>query len=565
MKAPITHPPRHLRRGAGGIFDMTDFHKKDSPHHLEMSSINFISLLDRLDDGVMITDRAGKIIFYNTAQSLIDDISPRDALGLSVTKIYDLNDQTSMIMQCLERRSAIKNRTFFYRTISGKVAHTITSVYPLFTQGEVTGAVCFVKDYELLQRSTPMIASNECRPSYGNGTRFTFADLIGNSPSFQRAVGIARQSANSNSPIMLFGETGTGKELFAQSIHNHSHRHQKRYVAVNCAAIPDDLLEGLLFGTTKGAFTGAMDKPGLFEMAQGGSLFLDELLAMPIHLQAKLLRVLQEKKVRRLGSPNEIDVNVKIISAVSWDPRLAIQRNQLRIDLYYRLGVVLINIPPLRKRRAGMAELTTHFIEKLNPLLGTHVKQISPEVMELFMAYHWPGNVRELEHLMEGAMNLVGHDKIIDVKHLSPGMNAFVPMDAHLDKRAGTTPGDKPPPDSASLSPGNTRTTNNGARKEDDTPYPYRFETKGKAPADHAPSPPDPLPTPSDHTAEAPRSGRSSGLIQNQTEYEKSAVIRALEQSQGNVTQAAKQLGISRQLLHYKIKKHELKRKHFLP
>ena len=539
----------------------------NSPHHLEMASIDFISLLDQLDDGVMITDRAGKILFYNTAQSVIDDISPQDALGLSVTKIYDLNDQTSMIMQCLERRSAIKNRTFFYRTISGKVAHTITSVYPLFTQGEVTGAVCFVKDYELLQRSTPMSASNECRPNYGNGTRFTFADLIGNSPSFQRAVGIARQSANSNSPIMLFGETGTGKELFAQSIHNHSHRHQKRYVAVNCAAIPDDLLEGLLFGTTKGAFTGAMNKAGLFEMAQGGTLFLDELLAMPIHLQAKLLRVLQEKKVRRLGSPNEIDVDVKIISAVSRDPRLAIQREQLRIDLYYRLGVVLINIPPLRNRRGGMAELTTHFIEKLNPVLGTHVKQISSEVMELFMAYHWPGNVRELEHLMEGAMNLVGHDKIIDVKHLSPGMNAFVPMNSPMETRAGTTPGDKTSPNSASLPHINTHKSRPTTRHEPPAMSlaDNSVQTKEKKSAAHAPFPPDTTPIPSDHATAALRSGTSSGLIQNQTEYEKSAVIRALEQSQGNVTQAARQLGISRQLLHYKIKKHALKRKHFLP
>lgn len=177
---------------------------------------------------------------------------------------------------------------------------------------------------------------------------------------------MARKAASSSSPIMIQGETGTGKELFAQSIHNHSQRREQKYVAVNCAAIPHDLLEGMLFGITRGAFTGAMDKPGLFEMAHGGTLFLDELLAMPVDLQAKLLRALQEKRVRKLGSSRETPVDVKVISSVSKDPRTAIRENNLRTDLFYRLGVVMIKLPPLRERQDGMHELVNHFIEKYN-------------------------------------------------------------------------------------------------------------------------------------------------------------------------------------------------------
>ncbi|SLM31586.1 hypothetical protein MTBBW1_370010 [Desulfamplus magnetovallimortis] len=197
------------------------------PHHLDMSSIDFISLFDRLDDGVIITDRNGCILFYNKTQSTIDSLAPKDVLGLKVTEIYDLNDRTSMIMKCITKKASIRNRTFFYRTISGKIAHTITSVYPIFKDEEITGAVCFVKDYELLQRSTPMSASCECHTDLGNSTKFTFADLVGSSAEFQRAVKIARKAASSASPIMLYGETGTGKELFAQSIHNHSNRKEK--------------------------------------------------------------------------------------------------------------------------------------------------------------------------------------------------------------------------------------------------------------------------------------------------------------------------------------------------
>jgi arginine utilization regulatory protein len=480
-----------------------------------MNRINFLSVLDHLEDGVMIADINGIIQFYNQAQARIDGISPDNALGLKVTDIYELSNRTSMIMQCARHQRAIKNRIFFYKTMSGRIANTITSVYPLFDNDTITGVICFVKDYEQLRRSMPVTSTSECRSTLGNGTQYTFDDLIGSSHDFIRVKETAQKAAMSPSPIMIQGETGTGKELFAQSIHNFSPRQKEKYVAVNCAAIPHYLMEGMLFGTTRGAFTGALDKSGLFETAHKGTLFLDELLAMPMELQAKLLRVIQEKQVRRLGSVREIPVDVKIISSVSRDPRMAIRENRLRTDLYYRLGVVIIKLPPLRDRLDSIGELTAHFIEKYNQRLGTHVKNISPEVRELFQIYQWPGNIRELEHLIEGAMNLAGQEKILGMDPFTPGLDTLEPME---NPAASNHPSPESPPADLLMPP---RTAD----------------------------PPDP----------------ARPLVQIQTDQERDAVSDALAACKGNVTGAARQLGISRQLLHYKIKKHRLCRADFLP
>ncbi|SMC88172.1 arginine utilization regulatory protein [Desulfocicer vacuolatum DSM 3385] len=532
-----------------------------SQHHdrgfrfpLEMGEIDFLSVLDRLDDGVLITDTKGTIAFYNYAQSKIDGLNPRDVVGLKVTDIYELNNHTSMVMQCVHRRASIKNRTFFYRTCSGKVANTITSVYPLLKGDDVNGVICFVKDYELLQASTPMASITQSRTDLGNGTHYTFADLIGNSPDFQRMVCAARKASSSSSPIMIQGETGTGKELFAQSIHNHSWRNKKKFVAVNCAAIPQDLLEGLLFGTTKGAFTGALDKAGLFEMANGGTLFLDELLSMPIALQTKLLRVIQEKSVRRVGSTKESPVDIKIISSVSNDPRQAVNNNLLRMDLFYRLGVVLLKLPPLRDRRKDMTELVFHFIEKINTLLGTRVEEVSPEVMDLFMTYGWPGNIRELEHLIEGAMNMTGHENVLKINHFSTGMESWEGLGD-----SPRTPGENirfnATPSASSSRPEMGRVLPEFQNYSSDGP----FSGKGNAPCDGFSRT-----LPSEPGLSSESGDVKIPLARNQAEQEKLSIKEALTASRGNVTRASSILGISRQLLHYKIKKHGLSRVDFM-
>lgn len=488
---------------------MDSIKKPATESFFDLSRINFLSVLDQLDEGIIITDHHGVIVYYNETQAQIDGTAPAEVIGKHVTEIYELSDETSMIAKCMDNKRAIRNRTFFYRTRQGKVAHTIHSIFPLLEGDRVTGAICFVKDYKILQKSTPMIAVPSFNKNLGNGTRYTFGDIIGESDGLQRAMVTAREAASSTSPIMLIGETGTGKELFAQSIHNHSTRKEKAYTALNCAAIPENLLEGVLFGTVKGAFTGALDKPGLLEMGNGGTLFLDELLAMPTTLQAKLLRVLQEKKFRRIGSHKEVEVELKVISAMNGSPREAVQNGRLRTDLFYRLGVVIVQIPPLRNRLEDLDNLVSHFILTLNHAFGTHVKGISPAVMELFKGYRWPGNVRELEHLIEGAMNSAGKNEIIGVRHFTSAFETLNVLGE--DEEKGT------------WAPTDTDTF-------------------------HQLAPP-------------PLSGKN--LSEAQLETERQSITHALTHAVGNVSRASKILGISRQLLHYKMKKHKLNRKTF--
>lgn len=480
----------------------------------DLNNIDFISVMDVLDEGIIITDHHGVIQYYNETQCQIDGMELEFVVGKKVTEIYQLCGDTSLIMLCLKLGRPIRNKTFFYKTILGKVANTICSIFPIYKQKKASGTICFVKDYQILRDTTPIISIPEIKPKK-NGTRYTFADIIGHNSELVRSVNAARTAADSVSPIMLIGETGTGKELFAQSIHNHSARSHCPYFAVNCAAIPENLLEGFLFGTTKGAFTGAIDKAGLLEQANDSTLFLDELLAMPVSLQAKLLRVLQEKKVCRIGSTHEINLNIKIISSINRPPRAAIQNEELRIDLYYRIGVVLVSIPPLRERLDDMLDLINHFLLILNNTLGTNVRSVSEDVLNLFRSYSWPGNIRELEHLIEGALNLIGYDDKLSLKYFSPVLDSMdrsdlkmgaVDMPSHLHQRKD----------------------NDGTQLEPSAIKPAK------------------------------------SLPQSQSSHERQALYEALVLTHGNISRSSEILGISRQLLHYKMKKHGLVRESFL-
>jgi arginine utilization regulatory protein len=314
---------------------------------------------------------------------------------------------------------------------------------------------------------------------------------------------------------MLYGETGTGKEVFAQSIHNYSGRGGRPFVAINCAAIPETLLEGLLFGTTRGAFTGAVTRKGIFEQAHGGTLFLDELNAMPVNLQTKLLRVLQERRLRRVGGTEEIAIDLKIISSVNMDPRAEIKAGKLRMDLYYRLGVVFITIPPLRRRPADIEPLTDHFIHRNNQQLGKRVSGISGQVMAFFQRYPWPGNVRELAHVVEGTMTVMGDETRIERHHLP--VHFFHPEFGDLS--------------------GNGAVSQTAAAK----PQAAREEPPGRP------------------------AGAKGDLPDRQRRRECDLIAAQLAATGGNAAEAARRLGISRQLLHYKLKKYCLKREDFKP
>ncbi|MBC8441937.1 MAG: sigma 54-interacting transcriptional regulator [Deltaproteobacteria bacterium] len=473
---------------------------------LKLEDIDIYRVLSSMHEGILIADVTGKVRFYNETQARIDDLDPEDVLGKKIKDIYQLDDNTSPTMRCLKSGQSIMNETLVYRTRLGKVANIISNVYPLYKSGILIGAIEFCKDYQLLEKSIVIEQKDPKRKKKGNQAQFHFSDIIGSHPDMRNAVRIARMSSDSPSPIMICGETGTGKELFAQSIHNHSTRKKKPFIPINCAAIPENLLEGILFGTSKGAFTGAINKSGLLEQANGGSVFLDELDSMPMMLQAKLLRVIQERKVRRLGAPNEIELNIKIISSVGHPPLEMIQKGALRMDLFYRMGVVFILLPPLRERKDELNELIQYFIAEYNKILNVRVDTVSKNVSDLFLRYHWPGNVRELKHVIEASMNMVARGRTIRLGHLPAHIFSFAKKDLPSLPGAETT---------MILTPG--------------------------------------------------RDVLSSDLHQAQAENERQIIGNALKSAEGNAAKAARSLGISPQSFHYKLKKYGLMRKEVLP
>lgn len=317
-----------------------------------------------------------------------------------------------------------------------------------------------------------------------------FEDIIGHNQCICDLKILAKRAAFTSSPVLIYGETGTGKELFAQSIHNSSSRSKKPFIAINCAAIPENLLEGILFGTVKGAYTEAIDRPGLFEQATEGTLFLDEINSMSLLLQAKLLRVLQEKKIRRVGGMKDIEINSRIISSLNMQPLDAIEKGLLRSDLFYRVGVVCLGIPPLRERIDDLPYLIEFFISKISNKLGKENYTVSQDLLRVFEAYNWAGNVRQLEHAIESAITLIGDtEKEITIEHIPEYMKI-------------------------------TSTVKDGpiVRRRDFNPLHNEIE-----------------------------------------KVEKNRIITVLEDTKGNVSLAARIMNISRQSLHYRMKKYQIK------
>jgi len=248
----------------------------------------------------------------------------------------------------------------------------------------------------------------------------TFGKMIGNSPEMRRVYQTIEQAAPTQANVLIWGESGTGKELVAQTIHQLSPRLQLPFVPINCAAIPETLLESEIFGHEKGAFTGASDRrEGCFELADRGTLFLDEIAEMTPATQVKLLRVLQERSFRRLGGRNEQSVDVRVIAATNVNPAEAVKSGKLREDLYYRLNVFAIELPPLRQRKEDLSLLMQAFLTEFNERNNKNVSAVDPSVMRIFEQYNWPGNVRELRNVIERAV-ILAHGEFIEPKHLPP-------------------------------------------------------------------------------------------------------------------------------------------------
>jgi transcriptional regulator with PAS, ATPase and Fis domain len=274
-------------------------------------------------------------------------------------------------------------------------------------QGRIVGGLATIQDLSLLYQLNRAITN-----------RYTFADMIGKSPSMQKIFEILPVVSDSEATVLIEGPTGTGKDLLAKVIHNASKRAKKPMVKVNCAALPDNLLESEMFGYVKGAFTGAdRDKPGRFQEADKGTIFLDEIGDLPLSLQAKLLRVLEDREFYPLGSRKTTKVDVRIITATNQDLERLVEEKRFREDLFYRLNVIRLELPPLKERKGDIPLLIEHILKRLSAVKETQINKISEDAMEVLLNYDYPGNIRELENVLEHALTIC-QEKIIERRHL---------------------------------------------------------------------------------------------------------------------------------------------------
>jgi arginine utilization regulatory protein len=378
---------------------------------------NIEEILDSIiDEGVHMVDSSGIIVYYNKFAAALDNINTEEAIGRHILEIYpSLTEETSTILKVIRSGKAILNYQQSFKNYNGVLITTLNSTIPIKSGKKVIGAVEISKDITEVKKLSERVVdlqaelyseNRQKKKSDQSRAIYTFADIIGTSEEMLKLKKNALAVADSPSPVLIYGETGTGKELLIHAIHNASSRRNKPFIAQNCAALPESLLESILFGTVRGSFTGAETRPGLFEIADNGTLFLDEINSMSLQLQAKLLRVIQDGNVRRIGDTKTIHVDVRIMTAINTEPAKALQEKTLRDDLFYRLSVITLRMPDLQERRQDIPVLVEHFIKKYNTVLKKTIKSAPKDVMDFFMDYTWPGNIRELEHTIEGAMNI---------------------------------------------------------------------------------------------------------------------------------------------------------------
>lgn len=360
------------------------------------------AIIESIDEGILVLNRDRTIGHINSnARILLKIPAEKKVISQPVNKVLgNKHPVTKKIEKCFQQM--INDEALFLEEEDYMVSHRL-----IFSPNQkLVGLVLILRGTSKMKKLVNSFV--------GPRATYTFANLIGKSNKFLASVNLAQAAAQSISNVLLVGESGTGKEIFAQAIHNASDRKSGPFLAINCAALPRNLVESELFGYAEGAFTGAKKggNPGKFELADGGTLFLDEIGELPLEFQAVLLRVLQEKLITRIGGKKLIPVDVRIIAATNRNLEKEIAKANFRQDLYYRLNVLTINIPPLRERPEDIVVLTNHFLNKLNLRLNKKIKHIDKDVMELFTRYQWPGNARELQNILERSLNVVTGDHI---------------------------------------------------------------------------------------------------------------------------------------------------------
>lgn len=388
-------------------------------------------------DSLAIVDKNFKILHscrYNPRfdEDLLENMY-LDYIDKNFYEVYpQLSQSESSMYEAIKNNKVVYNHNQIFTDYLGRVFNTRNLTIPIVREGNVVGAIELSKDItsiDDLVRIPQLKSMKEDKRSQSvDVEKISFSDILTVNSEMIENIRRAKIFSRSPSPTLIYGETGTGKELFVQAMFNYSGLSRDKMIVLNCAAVPENLMESILFGSVKGAYTGAHNSTGIFEQANNGMLFLDELNSMPIHTQAKLLRVLQDGVVRKLGSEKEKKIDVKIIGAMNIDPLEAIEKGYLREDLFYRLSSNLIRLIPLRERKEDIPIYVDYFIKELNKIYGKNIEGISSSMMDVFLEYNWKGNVREMKHILEAMVSIV-NEKILTIMHLPLYMKGRISKD----------------------------------------------------------------------------------------------------------------------------------------
>lgn len=364
-------------------------------------------------DHILLVNKDYEIVYNSRFDPAIGNKSDVKEYKNFFEMYPSLGRNNSSIVKTMSNGTSIFRDAQEFVDINGNVYVTQNVTIPIFREGQIVGTVELTKDLttvgdavEKKEYLNKLSRESNFNPNMDNNEQISFDDILTIDEEMLDAIERAKVFALNQNPTLIYGETGTGKELFAQSIINYAANPKQKIIIQNCAAVPENLIESILFGTTKGSYTGAENRKGLFEEADGGIFFLDELNALPYHVQGKLLRVVQEGTFRPIGANKEKKVNVKIVAAMNIDPMEAIEKNILRKDLFYRLSGNMIYLPPLRDRKNDIEYLTDNYIDYFNEVYGKNVKGISEELRTFFLEYRWEGNVRELKHVIEAMVSM---------------------------------------------------------------------------------------------------------------------------------------------------------------
>ncbi len=385
-------------------------------------------ILDSIADGVFTVDSDHKITSFNRAAEEITDIKQDEAIGRYCWEVFKASicEKHCLLRDTMQTgRSYINQPVFILNADGRRIPVSISTALLKDRKGTVIGGVETFRDLSVEEELRKELSGS-----------LSFQDIISKNQEMQRLFGMLELISEGDTTVLIEGESGTGKELFAKAIHSLSHRNEGPLITVNCGSLPDTLLESELFGYKAGAFTDAKkDKPGRLALAEGGTLFLDEIGDISPALQVRLLRVLQDKIYEPLGSTKSQKADVRIVSATNKNLERLVNEGKFRQDLYYRINVVRLELPPLRKRKEDIPLLVEHFVQKINRLGSKEIQGFAPEVLPILMAHDFPGNIRELENIIEYAM-VVCRDKLIRLEHLPDYLRP------HSDSRASRATGE---------------------------------------------------------------------------------------------------------------------------